>query len=307
MKKRPKKKRSEMAQKLGALIEARGEGQVGFSRRVGTTQSRVSEWLAGKQSPTPEALIKIGNIAPHPDRIWFWKRAGLDEQSMLSEAAGILKEGEAEAKVLEGKKQVFLIPRFRETAQGREEAGPPVPLPAEFIPNHASTICLLVDEKATGMMSSPDGLFLVDTSVESAEDLQCLWGAVVFVDYRPLEITSGRQGVCVGRPKLRDRSEYRRFGPPLVRHADLNLLFDGSWIPLGGWEHPSYDQFSTVVGPAGSEELERLETETDQRAPSEFRLEKGIRILGRVIGRLTGHILFDKRGVPGWSKKPKKT
>jgi hypothetical protein len=193
--------------------------------------------------------------------------------------------------------EMVLIPRFRETEHGREEAGRPVPLAVEFVPNPLATICLAVDEKSDRVIESPRGLLIVDTSYEGAEDLHDLWNGVIVLHYSAESFLPGayEEGFYVGRLLLSDTS--RSFLDSkattitaFLQYISANRLSQTPSInvlPLGNYTDP---ESMRGLSPDDQEGFFRRWEEIKLRARSKFRLLRGIRILGKVIGRLTGHL-----------------
>ena len=290
------------------LREALGGGtQEKFAGRLRSKQCTVSTWLRGDENrkPSADSLIRMAGLAPNPDLASrFLRLAKISDEAIFSVARKLETDRFREAVPLVEKGEIVLVPRYRYTAQGREEAGPPVPLPAEFIPNQRSTICVVVDEAARGIVNAPRGTFIVDTSVEEAQELTQLWEKAVLLDFQ-LEDRSFRKGIYAGHLRLDRRISYVGRAGELAKQASLDMLTRRAFasLPLGEWRHPSFDElrFETIVGTDGvgrlrpptleeTDAIERLERETEERAPVEFRLPNGIRIIGQVIGRLSGNV-----------------
>ena len=173
--------------------------QKAFADALGLGQSVVSAWERGDNVPSSEAWVKIASVAPSPDNLWFLRQAGLDREIIKAAAKAL-----GESILLRPKEgETVQIPRFRETEAGREEAGPPIPLPAEFIPNPLSTVCLLVDSKVTGITRSDKALFILDESESHTTNLSPFWNRVVFARYRPESQTQrdphAPPGIYMGR------------------------------------------------------------------------------------------------------------
>jgi len=305
-----RKKLPDWAKAIHELYQLLGCGtQEEFAARLGFKQGTVSTWLRGDETrrPSADTLVRMAGLAPEPDLAGrFLRLVNIPDDTIFSVARKLRTDRFKEAVPLVEKGEIVLVPRYRYTAQGREEAGPRVPLPAEFIPERDSTICIVVDEKPSRIVSSPRGLLLVDTSVEGAQNLALLWTNVVLVELELKEASNRRfpDGLYVGRLFLREpggsvKDELFR----LRRFAELDLLTGevADYVPLGGWDHPSFEKFRVVwtfpKHEDGEEfirihrdELSRALKETKERAPIEYRLPKGVRILGQVIGRLTGHL-----------------
>jgi transcriptional regulator with XRE-family HTH domain len=52
--------------------------QAALAERLGVSPATVSRWIQGKHEPTAEGYIALGNLAPRPDAVYFWERAGMD-------------------------------------------------------------------------------------------------------------------------------------------------------------------------------------------------------------------------------------
>jgi transcriptional regulator with XRE-family HTH domain len=286
------------AKRIEELKEALGiKTQAEFGDKLKVSQSTMSAWLRGdkKRPPSAEAYFRLARLAPDPDKaIWFLQQTGLDVKSVLLVANKLSKYGDA----LPVEGDIVRIRRFRFTEKGREEAGPPVPLPAEFILNERTTICLLVDEKATGVANSPRGLFIIDTSVEGAEDLSALWNHVIMLRYPGTPYL--QEGVYVGRLHLQDEASNAREPEraraigrlaPLTGHGEESQVVEYPY--LGG--HVEREAMRGIA--LDDKQARQLKMdEIRERARSEFRLDKGVRILGKVIGRLTGHLERSEQG-----------
>lgn len=273
------------APKIAQLIEASGTSQAELANTLGAPPSRVSEWAKGKRVPPPEALIRLGAFAAKlglSDASFFWSRAGVDRETLALMADSLLPR----TAVLP--EATVSIPRYRDTVAGRVEAGRAVPLPIEFVPHPGKTICLMVDERSSAVVDAPRGLFVLDASIEGQEDLSDLWGAVVILRHPGAGGGAARwpSGLYAGRLTLRWDSE----GFPEHIRIEGSLAMLGRergyyQLPLGAFAAPN---------PSGArarpEEADHRIRDAEQRARSEIRLSVGIRILGRVIGRLTGHI-----------------
>jgi transcriptional regulator with XRE-family HTH domain len=280
--------------------------QAELARALGITEQSVSGWKRGEATPSAEAFYRLGSLATRSeDTIWFWKQAGLDDEKLLAAARKVALETlkDPELFIQEGK--VVLIPRYRETDKGREEAGPPVPLPAECIPNAASTICFVVDNQSLGVVDAPRGIFIVDTSIEGTENLRDLQNKVVLLYYKPHLPLSMPEGVYAGR--LFFRSTVWKFGKTVKLVHDWNLHFLGSaliaeFLDIGShstelpfdlpdiWKSGIVPMAEFAALMKGSRKCQQVIEESSERMIDEFRMAQGNRIIGKVIGRLTGHL-----------------
>lgn len=306
-KKMKAKKLPEFAVRINNLRSKLGiETQAEFAERLHVKQPTVSAWERGdkRRAPSAEIYFRLASLAPdRADKIIFLEMAGLDEQAILAAAEGLLEKRAKEAEGLREKGGVILVPRFRETQQGREEAGPPIPLPTEFIPNPGSTICFVVDEKCTKVLDSPRGTLILDESVKDAEELAPLWNQVVLVDYpggTEEDAANVPRGLYVGRLILREF--VRKFGwgdrgtPGAIWHARVSLLTGNprlESIRVGTFASDPPEGtpwYKNDLLPSQLAQLDRFYKDSRERARVELRLDRGCRILGQVIGRLTGNV-----------------
>jgi transcriptional regulator with XRE-family HTH domain len=285
------KKYKESAKRIRELRAALGDLQGAFAKRLAVTQPMVSAWEGAKDGPSSAFFLQLGSLASFPENLWFWEQAGLSREVMMELARNLLPE--RAVPLVDG--EVYRIPRFRETLQGRESAGPPLALPAECLPHPAQTICLVMDKKATGVVSCPRGIFILDTFVEGAEDLSNLWERVVMLQYPGTPYLL--QGVYAGRLWLRDDWQ-------ISRHRD-GARTSGWLVPLGEGTEPErveypylgeYLEPECMKGISSDDAKARAEkmAEVRGRALSKFRTDKGIRILGKAIGRLSGHLEMEQ-------------
>jgi len=266
----------EVLAKVGKRVE--------LAARLGVSESRISEFIAHKRLPTPEAWIKLGKLAlDHalPDPFFFWAQAGIDRQTLESMADKAIEERLA----LAGK--TFPISRFRETETGREEAGPPVPLPVEFVPSPRTTICLYVDEKSFSVVDAPRGLIILDTRILGTEDVRGLDGQVVMLRYDAKSPdVPFRTGLYAGRVRVElmqhgGRRDWMQISVKLLSLAP----WTPSWITLGLYADP---QGLRGIPYEDSGRRSKRLNEILQCVGAKFPLVEGVHILGSVIGRLSG-------------------
>jgi transcriptional regulator with XRE-family HTH domain len=275
-----------ISKQISKLRKVRGETQGEFAKALSVTQPMVSAWEAVKgEAPSSGAYLRLGNLATYPENIWFWERAGIERQAMLSAFEMDLQERGTPPLIGE----VIRIPRLSETLKGRESAGPAVPLPAEFIPNPGATICLMVAEASATVVDMPRGMFLLDTSIEGVRDLSQLWGRVVMVRHggHGEGIEGWPEGLYVGRLTL-ERALGVSDGKDIFFYGNLAMLGRevGHYnLPLGRCVAPG-----AMTGYGDREDWARRIKEAEKLARAEMHLNKGIRILGKVIGHLTGHL-----------------
>ena len=68
----------EWSDRLRQLLKDLKLTQAGLAERLGVSPATVSRWLAGKNEPTAETYVALGNLAGRPDGDYFWERAGID-------------------------------------------------------------------------------------------------------------------------------------------------------------------------------------------------------------------------------------
>lgn len=293
-------KNLKIGERIESLRRARKMNQTRLAEYLGVSQPAISAWEANERQPSADIFVKLGNLAPYPDCMWYWKEAGIDQQAMLSGAEKLLKE--RGALPLEG--EIIRIPCVRMTPQGTKALGTLFPFPGELSANPGSTICLIVDENSAGPWLPRGDLLVLDTSQSNAKNLCPFWDQVVLIDAGiqhgksiSVEWTEGRwwgprNGLCMGR--LRYRQLDRRFEDPFIPLGFHHLVWAASFAPfgdfemesqagikefdIGHWEHPS------SAMPATAEEIAALEVEVRKEAPSQIRLAARYRILGVVIG-----------------------
>jgi DNA-binding transcriptional regulator YiaG len=79
----PRKKVSlpDWATKIKRLRRRVGLNQTEFGCRLQYSAMTVSRWESGKQEPTAQAYIRLGQLCEEPESWWFWSRAGLKKPS----------------------------------------------------------------------------------------------------------------------------------------------------------------------------------------------------------------------------------
>lgn len=274
--------------------------QEDFAARLGFKQGTVSTWLRGDETrkPSADTFIRIAGRAPNPDLAGrFLHLADIADEVIFSVSRKLETGRIQEAGPLVQKGDVVLLRRFRETRRGREEAGPDIPLPVEFIPNPDSTICFVVDGEATAIADCPKALFILDESERDAPNLEPFWGQVVFARYDPGTASNPdpeiRPGIYLGRLILKRADIARAALRGLIAQAILHLLTKIQTVPsimLGSWVHPDFGELNRAT--AFDENADKnpqvvtAKQDAEKRVRSELRLRSGWTILGRVLGRL---------------------
>jgi len=80
---------SEWSGRIRRLLGDQKLTQAALAERLGVSPPTVSRWIQGRHEPTAESYIALGNLARHPDGIYFWERAGMDTSGL--EGASFLR------------------------------------------------------------------------------------------------------------------------------------------------------------------------------------------------------------------------
>lgn len=248
--------------------------QADFARILGVSQSRISDWYAGRRH-TAEMYLRLAKLAPYPDNLWFLGQAGMDEQEILSVAEALLKQRSAAP--MEG--EIFRAGRFGEISQRGEPVGPLVPLPKEFVPNPASTVCLVVDEHSRGQGMAPFGLYGLDTSVSGTVDIRAIRNEMIMIRFDPSRPQMFPSGLYAGTVRV-----HRQPVKAGIRiGARLTL-----WPPPSNLEDDILQHFFSLgvyrdqeaMSGVKPEELRRRVDEIWERVGEKFPLAEDVNILG---------------------------
>jgi phage repressor protein C with HTH and peptisase S24 domain len=72
----------EWSDRIRRLLKELNLTQAGLAERLGVSPATVSRWLAGKNEPTAETYVALGNLAGRPEGAYFWERAGIDTSEL---------------------------------------------------------------------------------------------------------------------------------------------------------------------------------------------------------------------------------
>jgi transcriptional regulator with XRE-family HTH domain len=277
------KKSSESGKQIRELRDELGLKQVEFAERLGVTQATISSWEAGDEdrAPSAEAYIHLALLASYPKSLWFWKQAGIDPEAIVSVADKILKERGAPAKVGEAVRR----PRYRMIDRGREEAGPLLILPGEFILNPGSTVCFVLDGKSASFVFAPGDIVVVDASDVEVPDLALspFFDKIVLMEFNAESLRKnmphyhGPEGLFIGKLRLQSSGTFSWE----ARLTPLDERFKVHAVVVGEW---GYD-FRDDSNPPRYRGQDRDRAE--KLAPGEIRLYPSCRIVGAVIGWFT--------------------
>ena len=287
--------------------------QKDFADLIGLQQNSISAFELGKIEPSSETWAKIGNIAPYPDNIACWKRAGIDGDKMLSAAEGVWKERTAPPSASEGVRVpcVRLAPQmteneaamsplaFRkmiESPQRMESTGEMCLLPIVKVPNPLSTDCLEVDEATANPTLRLGDLVAFDKSQGASRVLRPFWDNLVLVDIDGRRsagsapaahvLGHGRAALCMGYLRC------QRVGPPLEQlNIGSNLRYQATLVWHSEPAGVTADKHTKIVigewrsrlADLSHRSLRDFETKTRQQVLNEMECEKGCFVLGRVV------------------------
>src|SRR3569833_559243 len=72
----------EWSDRLRRLLRDLNLTQAGLAERLVVSPATVSRGLAGKNEPTAETYVALGNMAGRPTGDYFWERAGIDTSAL---------------------------------------------------------------------------------------------------------------------------------------------------------------------------------------------------------------------------------
>jgi transcriptional regulator with XRE-family HTH domain len=170
--------------------------QEGLAARLGVSPATVSRWIKGRQEPTAESYIALGNLAPRPDGVYFWERAGMDTSGLpdanflraISSLRVCLKDFKLVAsrtlsKQLVGKGNAVAIPLLNVTAYGdripptenvslsQVELEEVLLAPLAWCPHPENMISMHLLGDSMYPAIPPDSIIFVDTAVRDRDRL----------------------------------------------------------------------------------------------------------------------------------------
>jgi DNA-binding XRE family transcriptional regulator len=294
----------EAGKKIKALRGSLTQAQFAASLQV--AQPMISAWEAGRELPASADLwIKFGNIAPYPENLWFWGRAGVDPQLMLSTYEKTMIE--RSAPIAEG--EIIRVPCFVKM-EGKDVGwGDPIVVPRAFVPHPASTIFRYID----GPLASPTVQFrtylLLDTFFNDSPTLLPFWNSTIAVEDDSVnpdrekwvsdvsaawEPFGGRLQIGVLRQKYFWDVSNEQGGRPSIRsiaalasHVDAVSDIPAKTERYTGKKPREIGEWINIYegSAASKEQLLAFDAETRKRALNEIRLAKSFHILGLVLGR----------------------
>jgi transcriptional regulator with XRE-family HTH domain len=279
------KKHSEIAKRVTALKIYRGETQARFAATLEVTQPMVSAWEGGSDAPSPAFCVRLGNLAPYPDNIWFWEQAGIDGKKMLSATQARLRE--LSAPPAEGK--IIPVSYVRIVGQKLEETGRYRDFPAELAPNPLSTRCLVIDETLAGKSFSPGDTVVMEEPLGDPYSAGQFINQLIFAELDPgIPENPGMaqwwiKGLQVGRLRYKYHQSFGTFRwiaalGPLLDSGSEDLQH-GSEFPLGYMDFPVENKGAYPR----RNEVEETAKRTKEQAVAQIRLAPGCRVIGKII------------------------
>lgn len=161
--------------------------QAGLAERLGVSPATVSRWIQGKIEPTAQNYVALGNLAPSPDGVYFWERAGMNPSDLSMANVGgtasslridlrefhLIASGKA-SRQLAGPGGAVAIPLLNVTAWGDRAA------PAQDVSlSQAEVESVLV--APLDWCPHPDNMIAMHCSGDSMDPL-IPDGSIIFVD-----------------------------------------------------------------------------------------------------------------------------
>jgi transcriptional regulator with XRE-family HTH domain len=187
---------SEWSNRIRTLLGDLKLTQAGLAERLGVSPPTVSRWIQGRQEPTAESYIALGNLARRPDGLYFWERAGMDAAGLQS--ATLLRgtsslrtslsefqlvAGKKVSQLLPGKGNAVAIPLLGVTAYGDRippkenvslsevEVEDILLAPLSWCPNPEHMISMHLSGDSMQPVIPPDSIVFVDTAVTDRDRL----------------------------------------------------------------------------------------------------------------------------------------
>lgn len=272
--------------RISDLRKACGDTQVAFARRLEVTQPMVSAWEGGRDVPSLGAYLRLANLASFPDKIWFWKQAGIEEDTMLSTAVEHLK------KVVEDlpRGKILPVPALESQRGGKQESL--WYADARYVPIDSRPAYYAIPEGGTEGIHVPwETIILLDTSANDAKTLEPFWNSLVLIevteeDRRGFQFPP-RCGLHMGWLHLATGEA------EVVRYAvrDPSRESTHNWTPYSPSEAKAFGRW-TSGNPSDDLQKKYFASEGrmtewdlwDAGARKELQLFRGCTILGRVLG-----------------------
>jgi transcriptional regulator with XRE-family HTH domain len=188
-----------LPEKIKTLRAATGLSRAEFSKKLGVSRAQLSMWEKGRENPTNQKFIALGNLADEalhqnngspisiertgaicklaerPDSQWFWQEAGINlsaiERSIRQKK--IKRDPSAGGEVV-GIRRPDTAALLQYVERGgavnaRSLAGVEIPFPALFVSDPNSTICVQATDRVAGSPFHAGDLCLVRLSTRKRE------------------------------------------------------------------------------------------------------------------------------------------
>jgi transcriptional regulator with XRE-family HTH domain len=187
---------SEWSNRIRQILSDLKLTQAGLAERLGVSPPTVSRWIQGRQEPTAESYIALGNLAGRPDGVYFWERAGMDtsglqDASFLRAISSLrvslqdfqLIASKKVSRQLAGKGNAVAIPLLNVTAYGdrippkenvsmsQVEVENVLLAPLAWCPHPENMISMHLDGDSMCPVIPPDSIIFVDTAATERDRL----------------------------------------------------------------------------------------------------------------------------------------
>ena len=185
----------EWSHRIRGLLRDLKLTQASLAERLGVSPATVSRWIQGKLEPTAETYVALGNLAPRPEGVYFWERAGIETSGLPDAAFGralsslrvnledfTLVAGRKVSRLIPGKNAVA-IPLLNVTAYG-DEIAPPENIslsqaevedvllaPLSWCPHPEDMVSMHFEGDSMLPVISPGSIVFIDTAITLREDL----------------------------------------------------------------------------------------------------------------------------------------
>ena len=186
----------EWSHRIRRLIRDLKLTQASLAERLGVSPATVSRWIQGKNEPTAQTYVALGNLARRPDGMYFWERAGMDAAGLpdanFRRAPSSLRASLEDFKLVASKKtssqiagrgNVVAIPLLNVTAYGDEVAPPQnvslseaevedvLLAPLAWCPHPEDMISMHLAGDSMFPVIAPGSLIFVDTAITDRDQL----------------------------------------------------------------------------------------------------------------------------------------
>jgi|GEM_PF-4962826 len=284
------KKASNFGERIQKLREAsKGLTQAELAKHLGVSRSTVSAWETGVNPPPPGAWLKLADFMDNlEDIIACWEAAGIKPDTLVKAAEKL-----AERSLIRPKEdEIVLVPPLLSIGLQDKPPLPPLPLPARYGVNPASTRYIEVDAAIRDNSFEFGDLLFIDVSETSDGRTPFpFWDQRVLVEFdrgRPSLALHPAKPCTVGRLVLigvqQTRSDYAFLAllqpwtdevhQPEEMHERIAFITP---FEIGRW------RYEVPVAERGGNS-EWTFQKARERAQRELQLSPDVKILGRVIG-----------------------